>query len=314
MKTSPPALRGFTLVELLVVIAIIGILVSLLLPAVQSARESARRTSCQNNLRQLSIAVQNYHDQFGAMVPASIKANELSWHVFILPFIEQTSLYNQFDFRAGEWNQTVNGVKGGGKGALGLFRVAMYLCPSGPIDKMKESGVMPAYNTDELLAGGAIPYTTHYYGILGPFGSKINSTSKYVAVPDDGTHGGIAKQGMFVIGPPITFASASDGLSNTLLIGERSLLDRVVHSRYRNWVRGADNGKSNWVSGAKNITNAINTGPVTIFNDISMGSHHTGGAQFSLADGSVRYISQNINLGVYKAMASRNGEEVVAPE
>src|SRR6187401_3085395 len=91
-------LRGFTLVELLVVIAIIGVLVALLLPAVQAAREAARRMSCQNNLKQLGLACHNYADIVGVLPPAGTSSNEFSWCVHILPFIEQKNLYDQFNF------------------------------------------------------------------------------------------------------------------------------------------------------------------------------------------------------------------------
>src|ERR1700704_1333018 len=95
--------RGFTLVELLVVIAIIGVLVALLLPAVQAAREAARRIKCQNNLKQIGIGLHNYHDTIGCFPPGATKSNTTSWHVHVLPFMEQKNLYDQFDFSAGAY-------------------------------------------------------------------------------------------------------------------------------------------------------------------------------------------------------------------
>src|SRR6188474_2683919 len=96
--------RAFTLVELLVVIAIIGVLVALLLPAVQAAREAARRMSCSNNLKQLSLALHNYEDTHKTLPPAGIDSNQMSWTVLLLPYMEQKPLYDQFNFNKGAWN------------------------------------------------------------------------------------------------------------------------------------------------------------------------------------------------------------------
>src|SRR5262245_22393651 len=98
------ARRAFTLVELLVVIAIIGVLVALLLPAVQAAREAARRMRCSNNLKQLSLGLHNYEDVHKTLPPAGINTNQMSWLVLVLPYIEQTNLYDRFNFNAGAWN------------------------------------------------------------------------------------------------------------------------------------------------------------------------------------------------------------------
>ena len=100
----PKRQSGFTLVELLVVIAIIGVLVALLLPAVQSAREAARRMSCSNNLKQLSLALHNYEDTHKTLPPAGIDSNQMSWTVLLLPYFEQQNLYDKFNFNKGAWN------------------------------------------------------------------------------------------------------------------------------------------------------------------------------------------------------------------
>ena len=100
--------RGFTLVELLVVIAIIGILVALLLPAIQAAREAARRTQCTNNLKQINLGLNNYHDTFRIFPPGAWnyanRGNGLAWTVFILPFLEQQTVYEEFEFGRNSWN------------------------------------------------------------------------------------------------------------------------------------------------------------------------------------------------------------------
>src|SRR5262247_3134396 len=98
------SIRAFTLVELLVVIAIIGVLVALLLPAVQAAREAARRMRCSNNLKQLSLGLLNYEDVYKTLPPAGINTNQMSWVVMLLPYIEQKNLFDQFNFTQGAWN------------------------------------------------------------------------------------------------------------------------------------------------------------------------------------------------------------------
>jgi prepilin-type N-terminal cleavage/methylation domain-containing protein len=292
--------RGFTLVELLVVIAIIGVLVALLLPAVQAAREASRRTRCQNNLRQIAIALSNYHDTFKCFPPGGISTNETSWTVLVLPFLEQKNLYEQFDFSKGGYtsNSHVN------RNALALNRMDGYICPTSPIQKMQLGGSHHE-NLGEVISG-QIPYTTHYYGVMGPKGTNPTTGGAYEQ-RSSGSHGGFGTQGMFDCNGDTRLAEVTDGTSNTFLVGEISWFNQQTGTRYRSWMRGCDN---DWSAGSRNVAAGINTPSFAIFNDIAFGSEHAGnGANFCLVDSSVRFIPQSIDFGVYKSAASRDGGE-----
>jgi prepilin-type N-terminal cleavage/methylation domain-containing protein len=302
------ARRGFTLVELLVVIAIIGVLVSLLLPAVQAAREAARRMKCQNNMKQLGLALHNYHDTFLVLPPGAIKSNQTSWHAFILPFIEQKNLYDQFTFNQGAYNSGTNQV---GRGANGLVKIPGYLCPSSQAEKMMLNTPPNNVNTPDLV-NGAAPYTTHYYGNMGPKGAGLGGGTYLFR---NVGQGGFSQQGVFEVESRVRLAEITDGAANTFLVGENSFHDQQFGSRFRNWMRGTDANGTDAICGCRNIINAINTRIAalsTVYNDIPMASHHPSGTNFVLGDGSVRFLSQNIDLGTYKATASRDGNESVA--
>lgn len=314
-RPQPARHAAFTLVELLVVIAIIGVLVALLLPAVQSAREAARRTKCFNNLKQIGLALHNYHDTLGQLPPGAINTNATSWHVHVLPYMELKSLYDQFDFTRGNYTDTVaNGYKG--RGALSLIRVDGFLCSSSPAQKMM-LGAPNHVNTPCLVPpNNDSPWTTHYYGVMGPKGQMLGG-GNYV---DRATgQGGFSTHGMFdVSSPTITtrykLKDCTDGTSNTLLVGESSRHDQAFGSRFRGWMRGCGDFDTciDHIPGCRNIALSINTPTPalsTVYNDQAMGSHHPGGANFCLVDGSVRFVRQDIDFGLYKAVASRNGNE-----
>lgn len=303
MDSPLPVRRGFTLVELLVVIAIIGVLVALLLPAVQAAREAARRMKCQNNLKQVGLALQNYHDVFNILPPGGVSTNETSWTVFILPFMEQKNLYEQFNFNAGAYTSGTNQV---GRNALALNKIDAYLCPSSPLVKMLLNP--PNHVESPEVVSGVVPYTSHYYGIMGPTGTS--STGGTYSINTAGSHGGYATTGMFPFcNTSVRFAEVTDGLSNTLTVGEISWVNTQTGTRYRSWMRGCRT--NDWNNGARNVAVSVNTPGFATFNSIAFGSQHPNGTNFVLGDGAVRFVSQNINIGAYKAAASKEGNESV---
>lgn len=312
--------QAFTLVELLVVIAIIGVLVALLLPAVQAAREAARRSSCSNKIRQLAIGLHNHHDTMNQF-PAGAQANVYkvprtdtnwirgtSWIVFILPYIEQQNLYDKYRFDLA-YNSNENA-------AVGANVIPTLYCPSGPDAKKYLDTNAPLTNNPG----------THYYGIMGPAGTQTDPTvinfngTEYSYRNGEQTgngawsYHGILSQyrdepGSISTGRIVRIADVIDGTSNTLMLGENSRQVPAGKSHhYRTWIRGNNGGSGT----CKNVTVPINTefyNGSNNFNHIAFGSQHPAGCTFALADASVKFVSQNIDLYLYMVLASMNGGE-----
>ncbi len=307
MKTRTT--HGFTLVELLVVIAIIGILIALLLPAVQSAREAARRLQCSNNLKQLGLALHNYHTALQTFPSGGISSNGLSYLVLLLPYLEQRPLYDQFSFKAGDY-------RAANKSEFSLHAIQGFLCPSGSIVKSQLSVGDPNNVTEHwpMTSAGDNTFTTHYYGVMGPLGTNPRTGNDY-GIAFQEWCGPVATQGVLYRDSHVGFRDITDGASNTFAVGETAWNG---YKTYRTWVRGATlNSKSGTpvitgvcVGSTKNLRLPINAGVnASYFNDGVFGSEHPGGTHFLMADGSVHFVSESIDDSVYRATASRNGAE-----
>lgn len=297
---------GFTLVELLVVIAIIGVLVALLLPAVQAAREAARRTHCLNNVRQLGVGMHNHLGAKGSFPVGGDGKSQLAWTAYLLPYIEQNNVYNEIDFKQGYYLlPEKNGPQ--------LNRIAAFLCPT---QTTHERSNLPGGGD---AVNGFAPFTLHYYGSMGPKGTHPYTLLPYTVELTGENHGGHATQGMLLRNKPVKIKDVTDGTSNTFMIGEISW---TGFTGYRGWGRGstvliggnsAAELRGSAEGGTKNVALSINTGSPTYqtlnWNDGEFGSDHPGGAVFLFSDSSVSFLSEDIAIGVFLSLASRDGEE-----
>ncbi len=351
-RTGPKQKKGFTLIELLVVIAIIAILIALLLPAVQQAREAARRTQCKNNLKQLGLALHNYHDVYNTFPPlfvgghnnASIPGNGsfndrwlISAHIAILPYIEQANLYSTvqadmisatgvaypWDANYKPWRQNLSAL----------------VCPS------------------DTLCSSATGKSNYRFS-TGRYNHRMRQ------ILDRYQWGGTRVDGIFGLAEAAAIRDILDGTSNTIMMGERAqglairqeiisgvglnpgmndgsgggvtagniqaMIDQcrsfINPNNRLDYAPGSyftgEYAGGRWADGRtyfSSIQTAIPPNGVSCITDgwdgnytlMTATSRHTGGSQFVLADGAVRFISENLDQGTYQALGSAAGREVV---
>jgi prepilin-type N-terminal cleavage/methylation domain-containing protein/prepilin-type processing-associated H-X9-DG protein len=324
--------KAFTLVELLVVIAIIGILVAFLLPAIQAAREAARRTTCQNNIKQLALAVHDYHDVHHVIPPLYTNTAKArftlvfglethSWRTLVLPHIEEQSLFDSINFvelATHSYNQAaINRV------------VSIFNCPSTPRSSLIAFGLWRGRSQfDESLSAA----TTDYNGSAGYVEAGV-ATRQSICDPSRTEHywdqawvagaWGEVVYAKVVWDPPtvrkISFADITDGLSRTALVLERAGLpdqhfeggsESVTHAppQYRTW---ANVGL--WaISGYQQfnqIYRQTDTPLINFDNMLALYSFHPGGVHVTFADGSVHFLDESMDTGTIVALVSRDGGE-----
>jgi prepilin-type N-terminal cleavage/methylation domain-containing protein/prepilin-type processing-associated H-X9-DG protein len=333
---------GFTLVELLVVIAIIGILVALLLPAIQAAREAARRSACSNNLKNIGLAVLNYHDVKGhfpishgafSTVEAPVDQPGVGWILETLPQLEEQALYDQF--KAGgayEGQFPENGARRPKEGQglasmkngvscpqLMQTELSVLRCPSDPGARLRD---------DQFQWAFVMVAVTNYKGVLDDtflgqtFGGIYSNDGPNIRYPSGiydepgplaqrDCHNDTRCRGIFFrqsFQRPVTIAKVTDGTSHTFMIGE-DVPDYNRHS-------AAFYANGDWCSCNIPLNSLINVPPETLdlnfwWDQQGFRSRHPGGAHFGLADGSVRFVAENVNNELYRTSCTRDGQETV---
>jgi prepilin-type N-terminal cleavage/methylation domain-containing protein len=292
--------RGFTLIELLVVIAIIAVLIALLLPAVQQAREAARRSQCKNNLKQLGLAMHNYHDTYTCFPPAYVVSGSsasdawiifntstfgISWTISILPYVDQAPLFNQYNSLAGI---------GSNNGVIATF-LPVHACPSDP------------YASQSNAFTGSGVYSGIVNAARGNYGLSISPADIRGSVPTWGIAAANSSYGT---------RDVTDGLSNTIMIEEiRAGLSQTADSRGCWGLPGVGTNCTSWnAAGDASRPNDDRSGADDLMvctpgtslglgcnngwpnnSQVATRSMHTGGVQVVMGDGAVRFISQNIN-------------------
>ena len=276
-----PRRAGFTLVELLVVIAIIGILVALLLPAVQAAREAARRTTCQNNLRQYGVAIHNYHDSQKMLPYGNTWGRMWTFQSRILPYMEQTNIYNLIDYK---YPSTCFDY-GASRNAInrdldpGFHQVPVDICPSDPL-----GGSVCDLNASTVGYHG----TTEYLGVMG-----TSSTA------NDGTFYSDSKLGL---------ESISDGTSNTIIMGERG----IPRDLYWGWTYcGAGYDGTGDGDNQCSTKYPFSPGKDDGAHNLHFWAYHPNGGHFLFGDTSISFLSYNLNFATFQALSTRNRAEII---
>lgn len=329
--------HGFTLVELLVVIAIIGILIGMLLPAVQQVREAARRIQCGNQMRQISLAMLNYESSNGhfppgvqprtdgvangipttQQAPVLLMGNGYGWGTFILPFIEQNAIHAQLGEISSNFTKPTLPDSGF---QPQLQTIATFICPSCPLPE--EGGIRPAVEG----------HKSNYVGVMGPRWTEDDLDSlrdlNQIELVKEGPINGPVEQclcqfpGILFFNSAITFGQIPDGSSNTFVVGERDgQLLNGFNDQGEQYRRAASvwcgPREAAWLNAVLGPTTAdprftLNSADGDFWTQwVPFSSSHPGGANFGRADGSVTFVPDEVDGRTFESMGTRNGGEVV---
>ncbi|MEO6811752.1 MAG: DUF1559 domain-containing protein [Isosphaeraceae bacterium] len=305
--------RGFTLIELLVVIAIIGVLIALLLPAVQAAREAARRSQCVNNMKQIGLGMHNYHDTMGSLPPGKMDCCWSTWKLRLFPYMEQQPLYNAWNMDANSTQDSAVGsiFRYGGAAQTTVTRaqVSSLLCPSDT--PAKPIGSICSHSYAVNFGNTSMAQVATLNGVTFA-GAPFNN---YSAALNGVCH-------------PISFADLRDGQSSIVLVAE------VIMGQ------GSDLRGFSWWGDASNFTSYLtpnSTQPDVIYtpgycNNVSPNppctgvpsatqpsmfaarGRHPGGVNVTMGDGSVRFIKNTINFSIWRALSTTQGGEVISSD
>ena len=333
--------KGFTLIELLVVIAIIAVLIALLLPAVQQAREAARRTQCKNNFKQIGLAVQNYHDNFnvfpfgkGPSYPGAAAYARWSQHAMILPYIDQAPLYNSIDFNYPPETPGMGGVVAfmppyvsptGINRAASQTNIPGFLCPSdiGPAGPgqnnyagnqggwLCDRGDTPGSASD--VSPGEVQTGVFYYLSQCRMRDITDGTSMtcFFSEKIRGNGNPTPNSDLFVISPQTSLANTYQTCQSINTATNTPLTSKWGYS----WVMGENCCTQYNHVAVPNSNSCAGTGFVGTMTNMAMqvsaNSRHTGGVHTLTGDGAVHFVSSNIDLNVWRGLGTRAGSEVI---
>ncbi|UUO06101.1 DUF1559 domain-containing protein [Blastopirellula sp. J2-11] len=303
--------RAFTLVELLVVIAIIGVLIALLLPAVQQAREAARRMDCSNKMKQMALAVHNYHDTHlvfpcGAVQISSMPETCISgsntygtarapWSVLILPFLEQSNSHDLFNL-GGSFNHLIGCT---------TCQLSSRGWPIDPNNLAMSTTQNKAFQCPSNPDSSTVDFSTSYAGVMGG-GVVADAKCKYIS--DERL---IYTNGVLIVNGKLSFGAISDGSSNTLLLGENWEVSPAYS--WSSGPRGSDSfGSGGILLSAVDSINTKCCSSNLAYMHRTLFSGHPGGAQVALADGSVRFLAETLNVDVFRLLGNRQDGQPVA--
>jgi prepilin-type N-terminal cleavage/methylation domain-containing protein/prepilin-type processing-associated H-X9-DG protein len=303
--------KAFTLIELLVVIAIIAVLVALLLPAVQQAREAARRSQCKNNLKQIGLALHNYHDNHQTFPPGWIAVDPttgaqaahdggtgVGWGTLILPHLDQAAVFGAFD-------STV-AISDPANLTLRATKLAVFSCPSDPKPEFFE--ILEEASGSSFAPPVNLP-TANYIGSFGT--DELDGCENAPGTPPVRPNGQCISNGPLFHNSRTMIRDITDGTSTTFFVGERRTDPGATtptngwHSTWVGMVPEAEEAFQRILGSFDHVPNSA----AGHFDDFSSG--HEGGAHFLMCDGAVRFVNESIDLGLYQGAATMRGMEAL---